>query len=244
MFSTFRSTTVSLAAAILFLGVASGASASPLIDVQFTPNGSPSYSGAAVLGSAGNSWNTFRGGNSGGASGSGLSLKDATGASTGITLSYTTPNGFFDATNFGATFMGTPYAALLDAYLYADKFGAGAGTVTLSGLTAGADYQLILYSVSNTPGTVTHFTVGGTTQSVDQTSTTTLTAGANYTDFTAVADASGHLTISFTGGGGVEGDLNGLQLQELTIPTPEPASLTLLAMGLAGLGMVLRMRRA
>jgi len=241
MFSTFRNMAVSLAAAILLL--ASGARAAPLIDVQFTANGSPGYSGAAVIGSAGDSWNTFRGPGFTNVSGSGLPLNDATGASTGVTLGYT-GNGFFDTTGSSAIFEGTPFATLLDAYLVGDVFGRGAGTVTLSGLTAGARYQLILYSVANNIGRVTDFTVGGTTQSVVPTSTTMLTAGVNYTDFTAVADALGHLTISFTAGANSsEGDLNGLQLQELTISMPEPASLTLLAMGLAGLGMVLRTRR-
>ena len=80
--------------------------------------------------------------------------------------------------------------------------------------------------------------MNGITQSVDVTSTTTLTAGANYSEFVVAADGSGDLTISFARPAGTidEADLNGLQLEAApTQPTgvPEPASTLLLGSGLA-----------
>ena len=77
-----------------------------------------------------------------------------------MTLSYSTPNGFFDASGGGALFDGTPYANLMSAYLFGDigGFFAGPGTVSFAGLTPGDSYQLILYSAANFAGRVTDFT--------------------------------------------------------------------------------------
>ena len=175
------------------LGV-TAAQAAPLIDVQFTQTGSPAYSGAAVLGASGDLWNTFSVPSvfgSSGVSGSGA-LNTTAGASSGISLSYAAL-GAFDATTNSPFFGGTTYANLLDAYIltFTDTptttANGAPGKVTLSGLVAGASYNLVLYSVANTSGRQTEFLVNGVTQSVTAEPGTTLKAGVNYTDFTATA---------------------------------------------------------
>src|ERR1700741_421019 len=105
-----RSWRTGVCAATLMLGAVTGAHAT-LIDVQFTQTGAPSYSGAAELGSAGDKWNTVTGQQTNnGSTGSKISLKDITGASSGITLSYKTSEGFINAANYHPFFSNTPYA--------------------------------------------------------------------------------------------------------------------------------------
>ena len=109
-----------------------------LIDVQFNTSGTATYSGAAVLGAAGDVWNAFGQNTESGASGSG-SLVRSDGTASGVTLSYSTPTGFYDASGNGAIFNGTPYSNLMSAYLFGDigGFFAGPGTVSFAGLTPG-----------------------------------------------------------------------------------------------------------
>jgi hypothetical protein len=221
-----------VAALVLQLAAAGRAGAGFLVGVDFNSN-SPTYTGAAVLGAAGDTWN----GIGGPPSASNLSLVDATGAATGVKLSYSTPNGFFDAEGVTEIFAGTPYDALLRDYLFADKSGsAGPATVTFSGLTPGGTYRLILYSIANEIGRDTAFTVNGVRMDVIAGPDKFLKAGENYADYTAPADASGKLAITIASGNADEGDLDGIQLAPAaTAAAPEPASLTLLATGALGL---------
>jgi hypothetical protein len=128
-------------------------------------------------------------------------------------LSYSTPNGFFDACGGGALFDGMPYANLMTAYLFADNHGVtGPGTVSFAGLTPGDSYQLSLYSAANSAGRITDFTLSdGQMQSVTPTGSATFAQGDTYADFTTTANSQGQLSITITAGDADEGDLNRIQ---------------------------------
>ena len=123
-------------AGIIFLSV--GLLQAQLIDVNFTlnsstgaggPNPSPTMSGAAVLGSAGDQWNGINA-----SSGSGIPLIYANGSNSTVTMTFTSGGGY-DVNDYGGStpFASTPYDALMENYLYN---GGTLQTITLSGLAA------------------------------------------------------------------------------------------------------------
>jgi endoglucanase len=204
-------------AGIFFLSV--GLLQAQLIDVNFTlnssagaggPNPSPTMSGAAVLGSAGDQWNGINT-----SSGSGIPLIYANGSSSTVTMTFTSGGGYNVNDYSGSTpFASTPYNALMENYLYNN---GTLQTITLSGLAANSTYNLVLYNAANTTaaGRITYFTVNGDTQgSTWNGSSSTLIAGVDYVDFASVlSDGSGNLGITYTGNGSAEGDINGFQIQ-------------------------------
>lgn len=226
------------------LAVAAPAHAVSLVNVDFnqtTFSSSPTYSGAAVLGASGDIWNGIGGPffSPSPVSATGVPLVDAANAATGVTLDYSV-TGFFDAGSSTSPpfFTGVAYDLLRD-------YAFSSGDVTLSGLTAGTDYRVILYSSTNAAGRITEFTLSGVTQTVAPISTSNLAEGINYANFTTTADASGQIFISFKGIGtsDSEGSLNGLQIKAV----PEPSSLlsTLVAVaGFLGLASARRFRRS
>lgn len=204
-------------AGIFFLNA--GLLQAQLIDVNFTlnsstgaggPNPSPTMSGAAVLGAAGDQWNGI---NTSG--GSGIPLIYVNGSSSTVTMTFTSGGGY-NVNDYGGStpFSSTPYNALMENYLYNN---GTLQTITLSGLAANSPYNLVLYNAANVSaaGRTTYFTVNGAAQSSTWNgSSSTLIAGVDYVDFaSALSDGSGNLGITYTGNGSTEGDINGFQIQ-------------------------------
>lgn len=216
-----------------------------LINIQFGENDNvfgitPQYNGPGVVSAAGsNNWNLIAGNFFGGANGSGISLFDAAGTPTAVSLSYSTL-GFFDA-GISGIFNGTPEQDLLTSYTYADTGAVGRpGTVTLSGLNPGGRYQLILDSAANDIGRTTLFSVAGMDQTVSPTGIPTQGLGDSYAEFTVTADLAGEIIISMSGvatGGPAfpEANLNGIQLIALPASVPEPPSALIVLTALMGL---------
>jgi hypothetical protein len=215
-------------------------------------------SGAAVIGSAGDIWNGLGGFTyatppyGGGATFTSGTLRYATGAASGITLSLSAPSGTYDANSPGfgnhspfswtslanetnnSGYPATPWAALMATCLVANSASA-TGFVTLSGLTSNGVYNLYTYNASDqneVAGRASTFTVNGVTQtSTYDGATTTLVNGVDYLEFAGVvASGTGTLTIDFGDEINSESDFNGFQLQFVGgLPPPAAPILSSLA---------------
>ncbi|HXR48582.1 MAG TPA: cellulase family glycosylhydrolase [Candidatus Limnocylindrales bacterium] len=215
--SGFRRLGIFFAALIAF---GSGLLQAQLINVNFTlnssagsggPNPSPTMSGAAVLGAAGDQWNGINTN-----SGNGIPLIYANGSNSTVTMAFTSGGGY-NVNDYGGStpFASTLYNALMENYLYNNDT---IQTITLSRLAANSTYNLVLYNAANTAaaGRTTYFTVNGNTRSSTWNgSSSTLIAGVDYVEFaSALSDGSGNLAITYTGAGTAEGDINGFQIQD------------------------------
>src|SRR5258706_15183007 len=121
LISRLRASFVAFAGFALLALPARAAFDSGLINVDFFQTGSPTYSGAGVFGAAGDTWNPFGGPTYvGGAGGTNLALLQSDNSAGGATLSYSTPDGFYDASS-GSTYAASPYYDLLRDYLVADR---------------------------------------------------------------------------------------------------------------------------
>lgn len=226
---------------VALLGGAAIANAG-LVDVAFYSSNfaHTTMSGAAVLGAAGDVWNSFDAGNPNTPTNYGpFALVDTASNATGISLSFNADGGVISGHS------GTqPDPNLTNSYLYNNT--SGPITETLTGLAPNASYNLVLYvasddalrgdrSVTGSANT-SAFAATGNPQS-------TFINGENVVELTVSADSTGALAIAENDGltnTSGEVDLNGLQLQSLA--TPEPGSLLLLCLGAGAL--LVRKRRA
>jgi len=222
------------------LGAVTPAQGGNLINVDINSTDgfgvSGTYSGAGVLGAAGDTWNAFTGAFFDSTSRTNLALVDSSGASSGVTLSFSGQTGFFDTGNDGV-FSPTAFAALMDDYLFV--YPPSSVAVTFDGLTAGDAYRFILYSSANAPGRDTIFTVNGSSQTVqDFSAGTTFAFGLNYADFTTPADGSGQVSFTVAPGQFGEGNLDGIQLQDVTSSSvPEPSTLVIVSVLFGAFGV-------
>jgi hypothetical protein len=197
--------------ALFGLSVSAWAGTITVVNVQFAASG---YTGAAVVGSAGDYWNSE------GAAGTSVALLDTLGQSTSMTLTWSTPRAFAGTTGFAST----PYADLMEGYLFNGN--AEPVTITLDGLTPDTGFDLYVYSQGDVAS-------GGRAMQVDANGiaadTTTTDAAAstfilcqNYLELPVSANASGQLEISFApiSIANFEAGLNGFQL----VSAPEPST--------------------
>jgi endoglucanase len=190
-----------------------------LIDVNFTQNSSageggpspgPTMSGAAVLGAAADQWNGISGN-----SGRGISLNYSDGSASPVQMAFSSGGGY-NVFDFGGStpFIGGAATALMENYLYNNGVPQ---SITLSGLAPNTIYDVALYNAANTgaAGRTTSFTINGNTLSSTWNGTSsTFIPGVDYVYFPAASsDASGKMTITYTGNGSAEGDINGLQIE-------------------------------
>jgi hypothetical protein len=164
-----------------------------------------------------------------------------------LSITYDHDNG---AGTVGATLtQGTPGFLLGEASIAPPGV---TGTFSLQHVPAGL-YDLYLYGANYDDDRGARFIVGGQTVTIFNNPTadgqhpgTTFDLGANYTIFHNVTpDASGTISGTWDGqftnpmtGTSGEGDFNGLQL----VMVPEPSTLALIGLGLAGLVAVRRRR--
>ncbi len=249
-----KSGKVLLSAALLAAGFAAvGTAQASVVDIQFLVTGgntATSFSGSqgAYTGDSLTTptWNVLSVANNA-KSGSGSNLVASNGTATTENVSFTMTNGYVSTptTGYGN---GGGTNDLLQSYILNNP---GTGTVTLSGLADGGNYQLYLYSGSGSyNNAATNFAITTGTGSVAAGSNagvvnvangnTTFTENTNYVVFNATADGTGTLAISYTGAAGhAEADINGLQV----IAAPEPATMGLVAAGALGLLLVGRKRK-
>ena len=166
------------------------------------------------------------------------------GLATSVGVSFTATSTYGDPTS--------PANALLGGTLIASS--NNTGTVTLAGLADSGNYTLYIYgqNAGYNSDITTYSITTGTGSPASGQFNNTVDGGSssgifynnstnnNYTIFDATANATGTLTVSFTGGAG-EGVLNGLQVIGVT-PVPEPTVIGMLAIG-SGIGLLLLKRR-
>ena len=228
-------------AATTLLGCSAAHAASYLYNVDCNGAGNNTaantYSGAAILGNAGDTWNAA-------VSTSALTLQSTTSGAPTITFT----NNSITKTYYDTGGTTSNPTLLMQDYLYNDA--STTGSLTLSNLTPGAAFSLVLYGSGDAVGQGDTLSltggIGGNTASTLTTSGTdrdiTRGIGDAYNTFTGTVGAGGTLTVTVATNGTTEYSiLNGLQLQETVVPEPATWVGGLGLLGAAGL--TLRQRR-
>ena len=266
-FCSFHGVRITVLTLVLGASMAVTAAHAQLFNVDFnggqfgsggSNNAGATQTGAAVIGSAGDTWNGFSSGDAP-ATGGGMLLA-ADGSASGVTLAYSVDGGYSpfgsggnqQGDGFGDPNNGTPngpYAPLMTDW-FASYSTTNASTVTLSGLAANTAFNLYVYSESSsdTANRAVTFSVTGSPVTLTLNPARalgTFTSPAddptnnNYGVLNAVSDSSGNLTISFLQASTGEADFDGFQLQQAV---PEPSTWAAMLGGIALLGLILRHR--
>lgn len=192
-----------------------------LVNVGVISGNNPGYSGAAVVGQAGDKWNKYNSGT--------ISLSDYSGGPTTITLSDSGASGVSDDTTGGSPV--TNYFNLMRSYVYVAN--AAVLTVNLGGLDINGAYTFVSYDAGDQPGQggVLGGALSGTTTGNFR---SPQSLGDNYLiNSNVISDGSGNVTFTVvTNTTTIYAALNGLQLmkQDISGLTPllfsQPASVT------------------
>lgn len=226
----------SLAVGLALLGTSAQAQAD-IININFSSS-DQIYTGGAIVGSEGDTWNT-----TGTATSSMATLVNSDNTETNVGVSWT--GTVYDNID-GSGFDNTDYINMMDDYLYAAA-GDYDNTITFTGLTAGGTYELYVYSQGNDTEDTnnrmltvivndTYYATDAAVQNAD-----TFIVNQNYLKIDATADVNGTLVITYLPENG-EANINALQLVDAS-PVPEPASLLLLGVGGAAAAASRKRRR-
>ncbi|MEM1099518.1 MAG: PEP-CTERM sorting domain-containing protein [Planctomycetota bacterium] len=236
--------------------LASGAVHAALINVDVNSDrfadrdpGTFTTVGAIPLGSAGDTWNGVTRA-SGASTLTATDLSTADGGTSTVDLSITGFNNDF-ASNLpgGSSPDASPRSPFVTGpsgndYIYHDLIGdylftQSTITVTLSGLTDGVDYDLVVYAhgTANDDDSAVAIVTGTVGTGVSSTAETVfwsivpedLSEGSDYVRFSSIQSVGGEIVFTVADKGNGAGAINGLQL----FAVPEPSSLIMLGVGSA-----------
>lgn len=180
-------------------------------------------------------------------SGTNLAWSDSTLGNSGISYTFSAPNGAPLAHS-----LTTGSSLPLFAGMQYDQ--SSPMTMTFSGLDPTQTYDLVFafYQQANGRGQTYALTVGSTPDSTTEVMAdsgsqgTTFANGVNYVEFTNVSsDGTGHVTITdTTASDNTYTLLSGFQVAQVPVSTPEPTSVALIGLGVLALLVVSRRRTA
>ncbi len=211
--------------ALVLLGLGGAkAQADVVVNVQFgtSANIATAYTGAAVVGTAGDYWNpisAFPGTTA-------VALKNTNNISSGVGLKSTingSTNDFYGGTT---GWNGAPSLdVLMNNYIGTNAVSTAGNTFTFSGLNAGQLYDVYIYTQPAASGRRLGANVGGETKTTNLSvaPSGSFIENQNYLRFqNKITNASGDLTLSYWSGV-TFGVVNGIQI----VAVPEPGTLLL-----------------
>ncbi len=180
---------------------------------QGTQGTTQTYTGAAVIGTAGDTWNSFFTGTA-----SNQPLVDNAGQSLPVSVSWNSVTAWHSLSRNGfCTPTPTGFCPLMNGYIAQN--GGTVANVNFSGLPANTSWDMLLYNQIDSGGlrrisvTINGTTTAFTTTDVAGTDSTFI-QGKNYLVVTANTDNSGNFNIAYRGiGADNEADINGIQLR-------------------------------
>lgn len=212
-----------------------GEAATLIVNVDF--GGTPVFSGTAAAPDSGTKWNPYANGNS-----PASAVKSSADVATTVGMTFDANGTFNDLLGVNGAASGggslTNGFELMQDYMFSSSL----RTLTITGLVSGRSYDLYMYGYGDTVGQNCGVSLDGISkQTSDPTGLTTLTQGAHFVTFAAIADGSGQITFNWAGvnastfpeltdadapGNFGFGGLSGLQVLENLSPVAQPTGLT------------------